>query len=343
MRGAAFEAIVLDFDGSVAAQEGLVSRYGARVLRLEGRTADLRFWCRADEMREIRLRVLESSEGSRPRALFLGSGDYHHFAYLGLSLVEEPFAVIHFDNHCDYWREEFVNLLGAGSLGPGPGYFNYGSWVIPALRLPFARKVLQFGVDGDFGFREYLPFPKGGYSHALGLLLEGKVETYPNRMRRSRLLGAVRASLPCAELRPRLFTTSVAWRNMSDNGGVAAAVGAALSRVEEDAVYVTIDKDVLDESESFSAYPGFTGRMKLDELLDALRLVASRKRIVGLDVCGDASGPRAVAAALSARSIAKRTMARRQYGRIAASEFSSDANIRKNEGVNLRIMEALTS
>jgi arginase family enzyme len=330
-----FETIILDVDGGVTSQEELLSRYDGTIIPLQERTGDLRFWCHKDEMQGLKRLVSAACRTKKPKAIFYGSGDFHHLAYLGISLIDEPVTVIHFDNHSDFWREEFVNLLALGKWNHCADYFNYGSWVIPALRLPFIKKVVQFGIDGDFKMGNYLFFPKGRMTHAFDLLLQGRIETYPNFMNQSTLFGRLSGSLSCVDFKPGIFTTNAMWKNMNEHGGVQAIVEAAVLNIPTEAVYITIDKDVLSEKESFSAYPGFTGQMRLNELLNALAFIGERKRVVGLDVCGDASSFEAIEAI---QTFTKKTMAHRQYGRFTREQFSSTANIKMNESVNLHIM-----
>ena len=223
---------------------------------LREKTGDLRFWCKKQEMEALKNQVVECSQTTKPKAIFYGSGDYHHLAYVGISLINEPVTVIHFDNHSDYWREQFVNFMSIGSWRQTDEYFNYGSWVIPSLRLPNVKKFFQFGVDGDFQFSNYLPCPKGRKTHAMDLLISGKVETYTNYMQESLMFGRINGALPSVNFKPGVMTTKATWKNMNRNGGVVATIEKIIPRIPTEAVYITIDKDVLHEDESFSAYPG---------------------------------------------------------------------------------------
>lgn len=336
MKSTIFETIVLDVDGGVTSHERLISEYNGLIIPLRKQTGDIRYWCHKDKMNNLIEMVTNSSLTNKPKAIFYGSGDFHHLAYIGISLIKEPFTIIHFDNHSDYWREEFVNLLSLGKWWHGSDYFNYGSWINPALRLPFVKKLVQFGIDGDFKVGNVLPVPKGRLTHSFNLLFQGRVETYPNYMGQSTLIGRLNGSLKCADFKSGILTTDARWKNMSDNGGVQSVIEKVISDITTEAVYVTIDKDVLDEKESFSAYPGFTGKMHVEELLNALAFIGKTKRVVGLDVCGDASNYEAIE---TISTFTKKTMAKSQYDKIPRMQFSSTENISLNENVNLRIME----
>ena len=332
-----FETIVLDVDGGVVPQNKLIAKYNATIIPLREKSASLRFWCHQKEIKALKYLIVSACRTTKPKAIFYGSGDYHHLAYLGISLIEEPTTIIHFDNHSDYWREGFVKFLESMNWWKAKEYFNYGSWVNPALRLPNIRKVVQFGIDGDFQIDKYIFFPKGRLTHSIDHLLDAKIETYPNKMKQAVLLGRIKGSLPSVEFKPGLFTTKAIWKNMQDNGGVETTVRRVLPTIATESVYITIDKDVLNESENFAAYPGFSGTMTANELILAVAAISREKRIIGLDVCGDASDYEAVS---TVTTFGKKVMAQRQYKNIPPEDFCSTANIKLNESVNLKIMEA---
>ena len=272
--------------------------------------------------------MLASSFGTgKGKVIFYGSGDYHHLAYLLLSLIEEPLTVIQFDNHTDFWKSS-------------PGNLHCGSWVVNSLELPHVRRVIQLGIDGDLRLSKDLPMPNfpmpiGTITHKMSLLCDGKVEVYPNSMHRSVLLGRVRAASPCVELKPRIITTNAYWKDIQGNGGIEMTLERILPTIPTDNVYLTIDKDVLIEPESFTNYPGYQGTMTLDELLAAVSLIGKRKRIIGVDVCGEGSH------ASVKGYLFKRYYAWKKDRKIQLSDFSSQENIRLNEEANLKILERL--
>jgi arginase family enzyme len=52
-----------------------------------------------------------------------------------------------------------------------------------------------------------------------------------------------------------------------------------------DAVWISIDKDVLPEDEVVTNWD--QGHMPLDALLEFLRAIRAKKRIIGADICGE--------------------------------------------------------
>src|SRR5262249_20352436 len=155
-------AIVLDFDGSVAPLEG------TETIPLRDREEELRFGCR--------LHALHSAPqaGDAP-LVFMGSGDFHHVTYTLISRMQRPMQVVVLDNHPDNMRYPFG--------------IHCGSWVSHVARLPFVSRVHVAGItSGDVQGAHAL-------ENHLAPLRSGKVIYWCVRrnLRALRLLG-VRAS-----------------------------------------------------------------------------------------------------------------------------------------------------
>ena len=84
----------------------------------------------------------------------------------------------------------------------------------------------------------------------------------------------------------------------------------------------------------FSAYSNNVGSLTGDAVCSAWALGARRKRIVGVDICGDGS------ALATMRSVSKLAFAhyRREY---ASKEFFDERHAKRNSEVNTRILAAL--
>ncbi len=317
------KVIVLDVDGAVIQQKRLIERYQPALVPLHEKSEALRFWCPIEEVKGLRELLVSKIGSVKGAVIFYGSGDYHHLAWLGISLMEEPVSVIHFDNHCDFFRTPFKDTT------------HFGHWVAEAAKLPHVRRVIQLGIDGDFDVSWETPYPMGPIGQEMDLIYSGKVEVYPNTMRFSTLLWRFRATLPSVEFTPGLLTTRAAWKNIRDHGGIEATLERILPTLPTEAVYLTIDKDTLLESENFAAYPGRQGTLILDELLTAISLIGKHKRIIGVDVCGDASP------FVGKKYSLKRLVAWLETSEIPAADFSSPEKLQLNENVNLKILERL--
>lgn len=62
-----------------------------------------------------------------------------------------------------------------------------------------------------------------------------------------------------------------------------------ISSLPTEAIWITVDKDVLASEDAATNWD--QGGMRLTHLLQALRALAARKRIIGIDVCGEFAQP----------------------------------------------------
>lgn len=324
-----FEIVVLDIDGAVTQQTRLLERYKPKIIPLQERHAELRYWCPNDVMDSLRAYVATQIDLSKPRIAFYGTNNSHHMAYLWISLLNEPVTVIGFDSTLDYSRTV-------------PGYTWACSWVPLAAKLPHVQKLVLLGIDRDFTLDLPDDFiaPLGTPTYEIDLLVNGKVELYPNMMQQSQIVGHVTASTPCVDIKPdRLLTSSAIWNNLRDHGGVQASMERILSNIATDAVYITIDKDGIREADSFTnIYDGKNskqGTLTIAEVLQIVSLIKQHKRIVGVDVCGDYSYP-----ARSSNPL-KQAWTNWELAATPTEAIDSIALRQMNEDVNLSILETL--
>lgn len=255
---------VLDLDGSVAAQPLFLDRHAAGAATF----VEMR-----DLAPQLRLtgsrRAMEAFLGRLPPPgrdadmFFYGSGDFHHLTAGLLRRIDEPVTVIHLDNHPDWLTF--------------PPTFNCGGWVSRALRLPHVRKVITIGpCSPDLA----APDLKGANLRALA---DGALEVYPWRHPPSRLLSA-RMSAASG-----WTGNTIRWHNV---GGAAweSFLSDLPRRIPTRAVWITLDKDVFCEPDALTNWD--QGEMSLVHALVLLRRIATRHRIVGMDVCGDYSPAR---------------------------------------------------
>lgn len=249
---------LLHLDSALTGQHELarsVSGRGGRGVDLRHLGPALRLWSRPRALQRLKSRIaseLPASEGAT--LVFSGSGDFHHITPTLLDRACEaagrpPVTLLHFDNHPDWVR--FAN--GA----------HCGSWVGWAARLPNVVRVVTVGVCSDDIDR---PEGKGA---DLDLLNEERVELYAYRAPR----GAQTVSLAGRE-----------WPTI-EAMGEAAFLDFLPTRIPTDAVYLTIDKDVLQAADAGTNWD--QGRTSLAFLKAMLARVGTRHRIIGADVVGD--------------------------------------------------------
>lgn len=257
---------ILDLDGSVTAQASLqdVAAWSSvATVPLRDLAAPLRLWSRAATMQRVRERLAAEAPVTGTALTLIGSGDFHHLAVLLIEQARTPLTVVHIDNHPDWVR-----------WAPR---WHCGSWVNQVLRLPFVAKVITLGPCSDDLVR---PGLKGGNLGALGA---GRIALFPWQHAPSRVFRRIADGAG-----HRYADGHVIWRNLAESSP-AENVARILATIETDAIWLTIDKDVLAETEALTNWD--QGRMPLRAMLELIVAIGARKRIVGADICGEFSRP----------------------------------------------------
>ena len=229
----------------------------------------IRLWGRQKMLSDLGRDISRSlpSRGRGPQLAFMGSGDFHHVTALLLdtALERRPVSttLVHFDNHPDW-----VNFEGG---------MHCGSWINSALSNPRIDKVVTVGVCSS-DLRK--PERKGAN---LRWLREGKLELYPYEHPPSRVSAEYGSGASYRQDGRTLY-----WNSISEIGE-ENFIDLILSRIGTEAVYFTIDKDVLAADDAVTNWD--QGRMRLPYLMALISEIGSRHRVVGADVIGDYSAP----------------------------------------------------
>jgi hypothetical protein len=260
---------VLDLDSSLTSQSPFAERLAdGRAQRIDftREATSLRIVARRSAMKAFCERLDEEgyASGDTPEITFYGSGDFHHLTAGLLRLIEEEVTVIHFNNHPDW-----VSF---------PPTYNCGAWVNRALRLPLIRKVITLGpCSGDLVWPELK-------TANLAAVKEGRLEIRPWRHAPSRVWRNYDEG-PGHRSRGGY----IEWSNLADTDW-RTTLRDIIAGISTEAVWLTIDKDVLGEEEAATNWD--QGAMRVDHLIEAVKLFALRKRVIGVDICGDYSPPR---------------------------------------------------
>lgn len=250
--------LFLHLDGALDGQPTLLAQGQFRRLAAHDLGPALRLWSRPAALAALKARLQYHVPATGADLVFAGSGDFHHITPM---LVERamapagpgPVTIIHFDNHPDWVR-----------FGPG---LHCGSWVGPAARLPGVAKLITVGVSsGDL-------CPGAMKQADLSLLEEGRVEIYPYRTPN----GA-----------PTLDLGGHQWPTIEAMGEQAFPAFLA-GRIETEAIYITIDKDVLRQQDALTNWD--QGRIALAYLELLILAVMRGRRTIGADIVGDWSKP----------------------------------------------------
>jgi arginase family enzyme len=296
---------ILDLDGSVTAQPSLreaAAWASIAEIPLDDLASRLRLWSRDATMQLVRARLASSVQSNEPAITMLGSGDFHHLAVLLLERVGEPVTLLHFDNHPDWVR-----------WAPR---WHCGSWVNQALKLPQVAKVVTIGPCSDDLLRPQL---KGGNLPALAA---GRIALFPWRHAPSRVWGRIGDGAG-----HRHENGYLVWRNLAD-ASLQENIEIIMAQIPTNAVWLSIDKDVLAESEALTNWD--QGQMPLQAILDMIDAVGRRKRIIGADICGEYSAP------------AFNNIFKRIESRMDRPQRSSDAQrLAQNEQVNCRLLRTI--
>jgi arginase family enzyme len=255
---------ILDLDGSLQSQSSLRDAApwsSVTTVDLRDLGPKVRLWSRDETMRRVRERLPARDE---PTLSLLGSGDFHHVAVLLMETSTTPMTIIHIDNHPDWVR-----------LAPR---WHCGSWVNQALRLPNVAKVITLGPCSDDLVK---PGVKGGNVPALA---SGKIVLFPWNHAPSRLYRRIRDGAG-----HRYDHGFLIWRNLAETD-LEESLARILSLIETDAVWFSIDKDVLPESEALTNWD--QGQMPLAAVKKTIETIGAHKRIIGADICGEFSPAR---------------------------------------------------
>jgi arginase family enzyme len=273
-------------------------REEAKRIRLFGKTAEL------DRVSK----ALPPVDG--PSLAFLGSGDFHHASAMlierAAAYFREPFTVIHFDNHPDWVRFS--------------GGMHCGSWVNRALSIPEVAKVITAGIcSKDLQHPEW----KGGN---LAALRSGKLELFPYEQAPSSVRGQYGVGAGFRQHGSRIYWTCIG------EMGLDAFADLLVSRVSTEAVYITLDKDVLVREDAVTNWD--QGKLRLDDAMHLIRALAGKFSIFGADVIGDYSPVRYAGGPW--RQVRKWGETLIDHPRVHLDASSIAAT---NEAANLRLLE----
>jgi hypothetical protein len=291
---------ILDLDGSVRQQGGLLARYQPLLVPVRGWGPKIRLACRFGRFRRFEqdLAALHGRDDPGPLITLYGSGDFHHVSLALLRRLREPFNLLVIDNHPDWMR--------------GVPFLHCGTWVYHAARLPQVRRIFHAGGDVDFDnyYRWMAPWR---------LLRDGKIVVLPG----------VRAFT-----RGRWFGVhNVPVRPRPDKPVQADRLRALLRPYRDDLarlpLYISLDKDVMTEAEAVVNWD--SGHLRLTEVGALLEVFLKNAggKLVGMDIVGDWSPVRL-------RGLFRRFFHWTEHPRLAVNPAEAT---RCNERTNLTLLD----
>jgi arginase family enzyme len=253
---------IFDLDGSLAEQESLRDAapwQSVRTIDLRDIGPRLRLWARSSTIAKARQRISDAHVPIASTITLLGSGDFHHVAALLHERIGEPFTLLHFDNHPDWVR-----------FAPR---WHCGSWMNRTLALPLIARAITLGPCSDDLVN---PGLKGGNLRALD---SGRLVLYPWQHAPSRIWHSIADGPAHCYANGYLY-----WRNLCERE-LDEAISAMIAEIPTEAVWISIDKDVLPEDEVVTNWD--QGQMPLDAMLRFVRAIVAKRRVLGADICGE--------------------------------------------------------
>ncbi len=295
---------IIDLDGSISRQSGVLSRLRPEIIRLSDWGPSIRMGCGFGRFRRFERalgKALGDAQDDRPRLTLYGSGDFHHVSLALLRRQGRPFNLLMIDNHPDWMR--------------GLPFLHCGTWLFHAARLPMVRRIVHAGgeVDFDNGFRWLAPWPE---------LRGGKITVLPAFRRFER--GGWR-QVPHEPLRAGRHTLLCPDR-------LRELIAPFRGDLEAFPLYISLDKDVLTEAEATVNWD--SGHLTIGEVQAVVNgfTAAAGGNLAGADLLGDWSPVRT-------RGVLRRALHLTEHPVLVVDPLAA---ARRNARTNLALLEAIT-
>ncbi len=256
---------ILNLDGSLLRQTGLIERYRPDIIDLTETGPSARLWANKKTAAAIQATL---NSAARHAITFLGSGDFHHISHLLVRQFAEPLTLIVFDFHPDW------DIL--------PPRLGCGSWVTRTLGLSNIDKVLLFGPSSDDLASPAL------YTGNLQALKNDRLEIYPYAHAPTRVLFRNVPRNSSLQIRRSGLTSEIIWTELQGSN-LEDFISQVLRRCGTRKAYISIDKDCLRSEHALSNWE--EGLFSLDELLRIVQVIKQEMDIVGADITGEYSRP----------------------------------------------------
>jgi hypothetical protein len=264
-----FRIIGLDTDGGLRHKPNL-RRSCDGVIDLVGESDRLRLFCGARSASRARAKIQEARRAwPGPWLTVSGSGDFHHLSLMlleSLPAAAAPFSLVLIDNHPDW------SML--------PPRYHCGNWVAGALKLAGLKDATLIGQNSnDFRAVDMALSPMPDLASGRVRLIPWSLADVFSPCRWPRGAGRPGSPVELRALGSRVRFSPIAAT------GVLSAFEQAADRLDGQSIYMSIDKDSLDPKDAVTDWE--QGRLRLDELVQGVTLLASRCHIIGADICGD--------------------------------------------------------
>ncbi len=258
---------ILDFDASVIRQENFIKIFSTlphslQIINLSNIASSIRYLSSKKRLFSIKDELNNTCHNA---ITLYGSGDFHHVSLVLFEQFTTPFSLIVFDHHPDW--DSF-------SLG-----ISCGSWVTHASKNENIKKIMLLGPSSsDLS-------TQGLVTASFSALKNKRLEVFPYEKSPSRVFFRHPEDKDCFKVKRGIFNSMIYWSNLKEKD--AAFYESLLSKLPTEDVYISIDKDCLLNNYAFTNWD--EGEIKLDWLLDFLKLIKKTKNVIGLDITGEYS------------------------------------------------------
>jgi hypothetical protein len=249
---------ILDLDGSVYSQEGLLERHVPKVFSARTWGPHLRLACSWRTFRRFETALSDFCAGfdSGPELILYGSGDFHHASLVLLGMQRQPINLLVLDNHPDWMR--------------GVPFLHCGTWLYHAAQLPWVERI--FHVGGDVDFDNYYQ-----WMAPWKLLRSGKIIVIPAVRQFER--GSWKAIANTALRAPT--------DSDLDSDRLRELLKPFSAELAARPLYVSLDKDVMTREEAVVNWDSGLLRLReVEKILDVF-LGKANGRLAGMDITGD--------------------------------------------------------
>jgi len=300
---------VLDFDNSLIRQNKFIDRFQPVIIGLKEIAPFARLWLNEQTGQNIKKSLLPEMKNA---VTFFGSGDFHHISSLLIGQFSEPFSVIVFDHHPDW-----------DTLPPRIGC---GSWVSRILKMPNISKVVLLGISSDdistFNIQ----------SGNLDALKDNRLEIYPYEHAATRVwLRKVPENISLSG-KKMILGSEIHWQQLKEKD-LAQFLGQLIQRLGVKKIYLSLDKDCLRGESALTNWE--EGKLSLNYLLTALKIIKEQAEIIGMDVTGEYSP---VLASGRVKTLCSRLDHPANYSAFGRADTVIDS---VNAETNIRILETM--
>jgi hypothetical protein len=255
---------ILDLDGSLPLQPGLVARCRQSIFSAQEWGPSIRLACSFGRFRHFERdldALFQRESEAQPWITCYGSGDFHHVSLALVRRLTTPINLLVLDNHPDWMR--------------GVPFLHCGTWLYHAARLPGVRRIFHIGGDVDFDnyYQWMAPWM---------MLRSAKIIVFPGIRRFQR---GTWSGVHNEPIRPQPEMPA-------SRGRIEELLSPFRTELASLPLYISLDKDVLRERESVVNWD--SGHLTLAEICDLLQafLGAAGGNVAGLDIVGDWSAVR---------------------------------------------------